>query len=67
MTHPGTRVDRVGRVEVDQGGVAGRGRGAAPNWHQLKQISSKWINILEIGNVTSNLILIFPSLELNLL
>ena len=67
MPHTCARVDRVCRVEVYQGGVAGRGRGAAANWHQLKQISSKWINILEIGNVTSNLILIFPSLELNLL
>ena len=52
VTRPGARVHRVCGVEVDQGGVAGRGRSTAANWHQLKQISSKWINILKIGNVT---------------
>ena len=50
-----TRVHRVRGVEVNQGGVAGRGRGAAAYRHQMEEETSQRVNILRHVTVTPSL------------
>ena len=55
MTGDCTRVYRVCGVEVNQGGVTWRGRGAAAYRHQMQEETPEWVNILRHSTVTPRL------------
>ena len=50
-----TGVHCVCGVKVDQGGVAGWGRGTAAYWHQMKEVTPERVNILSQVTVTPGL------------